>query len=532
MAYKKDNGLSYSRCFNTTGKLSLLLVLCASLSACTMVGPDFKTPAAPKTSSYVKLPLPNQTAATPSLGKPGGAQHFDYGGDIPAQWWVLYRSPELNKLICQAFANNPSLASAKATLKQAQETLMAQVGTSLYPAISTSLSGQRQDLSLASTGVSGNSLFNLYSATVNVSYNLDIFGGLHRQIEALAAQVDYQRFELEAAYLSLSSNIVTTVVNIASLQAQIQATKELVAAEEQQLVIIKKQLSLGGVSGTNVLAQVTQVAQTGALLPPLEQNLATARHSLAVLVGQLPSEMTVASFDLNKLVLPTQLPLSIPSKLVQQRPDIRASEALLKAASAQVGVATANLYPQVTLSGSYGYSGLELNNLFSKDNNAWGLGGQLLQPIFQGGSLQASRRAAIDAYEAAAAQYRLTVLQAFQNVADSLRALENDAKALQALRAAEAAAYETLAITRKQLGDGGVSYLNLLTAQQQYQQAKISRIQAQAARYADTAALFQSLGGGWWNRAKNLPVPMVTLQNRKKPAETMHKQMSNSDSFK
>ena len=515
MAYKKGNGLSYQRLTKLIAKNTFVLAGCGFLTACPMVGPDFQKPAPPATNTYVQLPLPNQTASTTGLGSAGNAQHFNPGQDIPAQWWSLYRSPQLNKLICQAFANNPSVAAAKATLKQAQESLMAQVGSSLYPSIATTLSGQREQISGAQSGQSGSSLFNLYNATVSVSYTFDVFGGLHRQIEALAAQVDYQRFELEAAYLSLSSNIVTTVISIASLEAQIQATQGLIGEEEAQLLIINKQLTLGGVSQTNVLAQQTQVAQTRALLPPLEQSLAMARHSLAVLVGQLPSEMKTPSFNLNGFVLPTQLPLSVPSNLVQQRPDIQASEALLKAASAQVGVATANLFPQITLTGvSAGWTGLQLSNLFSKNNQVWGIGGQLLQPIFEGGSLQATRRADIQAYEAAAAQYRLTVLQAFQNVADSLRALENDAKNLQAQRSAEQAAFNTLTITQKQLGLGGVSYLNLLTAEQQYQQAKINRIQAEAARFADTAALFQALGGGWWNRAKGLPVPMHTQKLR------------------
>lgn len=492
----------------------IIMAFSAVLTGCPMVGPDFQKPAAPTTERYVQLPSPTQTVSSPLAGTAGYAQRFNYGQDIPAEWWTLFHSESLNELIQAGLKNSPNLAAAKATLRQAAETLRAELG-SLYPAVSANLSAERMQLSGASQGTNSSSTFNLYNANVSVSYIFDVFGGVRRQIESLAAQMDYQSFELEAAYLSLTSNITTTVINIASLQAQIQATHELIKAEEEQLIIIKRQLGLGGVSGTNVLTQETQVAQTRALLPPLEQNLAQSRHALAVLVGEFPSQMKLPYFDLNKLRLPGQLPVSLPSSLVRQRPDIRASEALLKSASAQVGVATANLYPQITLTAAYGWSGLTLDGLFSPSNVAWNLGPQLVQPIFQGGSLQATRRASIAAFEAAQAQYRQTVLQAFQNVADTLRALQNDARTLQAQSQAELAAKNTMIITQKQLGLGGVSYLNLLTAEQQYQQTKISRIQAEAARYADTAALFQALGGGWWNRQVLPPPTKQNVQEKK-----------------
>ena len=413
---------------------------------------------------------------------------------------VFISFAELNNLVTTGLANSPNVAAAKAALLEAQENLNAQIDTSFYPSISGQLSGERERSSGASFGsTSPSSVFNLYNASINVSYTLDAFGGARRQVEALRAQTDYEWYELEAADLALTSNIVTTAITIASLRAQIQTTEELIKLQQDQLVIVQKQFQLGGASSADVFSQQSRVAATQATLPPLQQTLAKNFHALAVLVGELPSESQLPNFDLNKLSLPTQLPISVPSLLVRQRPDIRASEELLHEASAQVGVATANLYPQITLTGSYGGQSVELPTLLSPINAAWNYGGSLLQPIYNAGSLLAKKRAAVDAYNQAAAQYKQTVLQGFQNVADTLRALENDAKTLRAQEQAEMSAHKTLILTEGQFRLGGVSYLSLLNAQRQYQQARINRIQAQAARYTDTAALFQALGGGWWN---------------------------------
>jgi NodT family efflux transporter outer membrane factor (OMF) lipoprotein len=330
---------------------------------------------------------------------------------------------------------------------------------------------------------------------------LDIFGGARRELEALRSQVDYQNFQLEGAYLALTTNIVTTAVKEASLRAQIEATQDIITAQEKQLDLVEQQFNLGGASRPDVLTQRTQLAQTRATLPPLEKDLAQARHQLSVYAGNLPSDEGLPEFKLEALQLPQELPLTLPSQLVRQRPDIRASEALLHQANAEVGVATANLYPQITISGNYGSETTEFHNLFGSGTEVWSLGASLLQPIFHGGQLTAQRRAAIAAHDEAAAQYRETVLQAFQNVADTLRALEMDAKTLQAQADAESLARETLELTQKQFQLGAVSYLSLLNAQRQYQQTRINLVQAQAIRYADTAALFQALGGGWWNRA-------------------------------
>ena len=464
------------RCFNIA-----LPLMCLLLAGC-MVGPDYHSPIS-STSSTVAYQ------------------------DISAQWWTLFHSPQMNDLVQAGLKNSPTLDAATATLKQAQENLNAQIGSSLLPAINAQASGERQ------RGISGSSgqptsttstasanIFNLYNASVNISYTLDVFGGARRQIEGLQAQVDYQNFELEAARLTLTSNIVTTAITVASLQEQIRVTQEIIQSQTEQLNIVQKQLRLGGASGSDVLTQESELATTRASLPPLKQHLAQSQDALAVLVGNFPSDFKLPQFNLNNVQLPKHIPISLPSQLVRQRPDIRAQEALLHAACAQVGVATANLYPQITLSGAYGGSALSTANLFSPANIAWNYGGTFLQPLFHGGALRAQRRAAVDAFDATAAQYRQVVLQGFQNVADSLQALQNDKDALQSEQLAESAAYRSLNITQKQYKLGGVSYLNLLTAQRQYKTAKINLIQAKATQLSDAAALFQALGGGWWHK--------------------------------
>ena len=472
--------------------------LALALSGCA-VGPDFRRPEAPKTDGYTPTVLPQETVSAQGIG--GATQRFVAGQDIPGQWWTLFHSEALDRLIRQALADSPNLAAAKAALRQAQENLRAETGV-LYPSVDANVSAQRQKISGASFGEPGafNSVFNLYNASVSVSYTLDAFGANRRQVESFGAQVDFEAFQLEAAYLALTSNIVTTAVQEASLRAQIQATQDIVAALEKQLEVVEGRFNLGAVSRTDVLIQRTALAQQRATLPPLEKQLAQTRNQLSVLAGQLPSHAGIPGFDLEALQLPEELPVSLPSSLVRQRPDIRASEALLHEASAQVGVATANLYPQITLTGSYGSLGVRPADLFSPSTAVWGLGAGLVQPLFHGGQLTAKRRAAIAAYDQAAAQYRETVLVAFGSVADTLRALETDARALKAQAEAEALARDTRDLTQKQFELGAVSYLSLLIAQQQYERARISLVQAQATRYADTAALFQALGGGWWNR--------------------------------
>ena len=458
---------------------TLALALGLTLAGC-MVGPDFRRPEPPTTGRYTETPMPEQTAAAPGRG--GEAQRFVPDRELSAQWWTLFNSDPLDRLVRDALADNPTLAAAQATLSQARENLAAERGALLFPQVDSNLSATRQKVSGASFGDPAlpASIFNLYNASVNVSYALDAFGGNRRELEGFEALVDYQRFQFEGARLSLTANVVTTAIREAQLRAQLKATQEILAAELKQVELIEKQFQLGAVARLTLTTQRTQVEQTRALVPPLERDLAKTRHQLAVLSGKLPSEATLPEFDLDAIVLPQELPISVPSALTRQRPDVQAAEALLHQASAQIGVATANEYPKINLTGS--------------------IGAGLLQPLFHAGELEARRRAAVAAYDQAEAQYRQTVLLAFQNVADALRALEADARALKAQADATAFARETLDLTTRQYQLGGSSIIALLIAQQQYQQERLNLVAAQSARYADTAALFQALGGGWWNR--------------------------------
>lgn len=484
--------------FRGIAQLLILGVCCIGNTSC-MVGPNFKTLRAPKVNSYLANPLPNKTVKAGSLKQAGKPQYFAYNMDIKGEWWELFHSKALNELIVTGLKNSPNLAASYANLRVAQEALNAGTGNLLFPAFDAVGGGTRTRSSATSFGSSAApTIFNVFNTSVNVSYTFDVFGGNRRQLEALKAQVDFAQFELIATHLTLTTNIVTTVVTKASLIAQRNATIALIQAQEQQLMVLKKQFELGGVSRETVLTQQTLVEQTRATLPVIEKNLAQTSHALTVLIGLLPNQ-TLPEITLKELTLPAVLPVSLPSHLVRQRPDVRAQEALVHAASAEIGVATANLLPQFNLTGGYGWQALALPKLFGTETKVWNVAGQITQPIFHGGALFATRRQAIAAYDAAMFQYKQTVLQAFQNVADTLRAIELDASALKAQRAAEVAAFKNLHLTQEQYRLGGVSFLNVLNAEQQYQTTVIARIQATALRYNDTAALFQALGGGWWH---------------------------------
>lgn len=453
------------------------------------------------------------TAAAPGVA--GEAQRFVPGAEIPARWWELFRSEALDRWIREALANSPTLTAAEAALRRSQEIRRARTGD-LFPSVDGNVSATRQKPSGASLGVPNAQInpFTLYNASVDVSYALDLFGKTRRDLEALQAQIDYQGFQLEGAYLTLTSNIVTAAFQEASLRGQLQATRDILSTQEEQLALIEKQFELGGIARTDVLAQRASLAQSRATLPPLEKRLARNRHLLAVLAGRFPADTAdLPEFHLEDFRLPQDLPVSLPSSFVRQRPDIRSAEELLHAASAAVGVATANLYPQITLSARYGTETARIGDLFRPGTAVWGIGAGLLQPIFHGGALEANRRAEVDGFDQAAAQYRETVLQAFRDVADVLRALEYDAMTVKAQGEAEAAARDTLDIAKKQVRFGATSYLSLLNAQRQYHLARILLVQAQAGRFADTAALFQALGGGWWNRPPDIGTKKTSFNN-------------------
>ncbi|MDB5362721.1 MAG: hypothetical protein JWO51_4018 [Rhodospirillales bacterium] len=466
-----------------------------ALVAGCMVGPDFKAPEAPIDAGYSVDQLPKQTTAA-SVGG-GNAQRLIDGQDIPGEWWALYHSEPLNKLVETALKANPDLDAAQAALRQAQENVLAGDG-SLYPTVTGTVSGSRQKAQLGSFG---SSIYSLYNVGPNLSYTIDIWGATRRNIESLEAKAEYQRFQLEASYLSLTSNVVTAAIAEASLRGQIQATQEVIRAETKSLDTVRSQLSLGGAARSDLLNQQSTLAATQATLPPLQKQLAQERNQIQIYLGRFPNQDMGEQFDLATLVLPGELPVSLPSKLVEQRPDVKAAEATLHAASAAIGVAIANELPQLTLSANVGLEAGQIAKVFQAKSLVWGIGASATGTIFDGGKLLHTKRAADAAFDQAAAQYRSTVLSAFGDVANALRALTNDADALQAQLAAETAAADSLALSQAQYKVGGISFLTLLTAQQNYQQAHIALVKAQAARYADTAALFQALGGGWWNRS-------------------------------
>ena len=481
----------------------LALALCLALAGCA-VGPDFEPPLAPQNVGKVygptELPATTQAVTGSEVGNTGIAQHIVYGKELPAQWWTLFHSEALDQLIRSALQQNPTYASAQAALRQAKENYSAGSGGLQYPKVTGQLGATRERAQLVSVTPSD---FNLYNASVNVSYALDIFGSTRRQLETLMAAVDYQQFELEAAYQMLVSNVVTTAIREAALRAQLHATQTILEAQQKQLEIIEKQFALGAVTRSVELAQQTLVAQTQTLVSPLEKSLAQTRNQLAVYVGKLPSESGLPEFQLESMQLPEDLPVSLPSSLVHQRPDIRASEALLHEASAQIGVAAANQYPQINLTGNYSANRLQTGGV-TASSTLWNIGAGLTQPIFDAGSLSAKRRAAVAAYDQAEAQYRSTVLSAFQNVADNLQAIDADATTLNAQAKAESLARQSLEINRRQYQLGSISHLALLDAERVYEQAYINLVTAKSARLADTAALFVSLGGGWWNRPEDI----------------------------
>jgi len=483
----------------------------AFLAACA-VGPDYRAPEGPTASAYTEKPQPGQTEAAPVRG--GEAQSFEPGAEISAEWWKLFGSPGLDQLMQTALAGHPTLDAAQAALRQAEENLNAQYSV-LYPSVDAGLSARRQRISGATFGNPSipPTVFNLYNASVNVTYAIDVAGGARRELEALEAGVDFQRFQVEATYLALTANIATTAFREASLREQIRATREILALQERGVQLVEKQFAIGAVSRADVLAQLAPLAATRANVPPLEKALAETRNQLAVLVGKFPGEAGLPELDLAAFRLPQTLPVSLPSDLVRQRPDIRAAETMLQQTNARIGVAQALMFPQLTLSGSYGSAAIGSASLFDPGTQIWNIGANLLQPIFHAGELQARKRGAVAAYEQAFAQYRQTVLGAFQNVADALHALEFDAATLKAQAQAEAAARESLEVTQKQFEFGSTNYLTLLLAQRQYQQARIGVVQAQAARYADTAALFQALGGGWWRRGEAVREAPPTVAN-------------------
>ena len=468
------------------------------MSGCA-VGPNFKKPAAPDVSDYTAAPL-FTTAASNVAG--GQTQRFAKGADIAADWWTLFHSKPLNDLIEQSLANNPDLKAAHAALLVARENVLAQRGA-YYPSVAANFSAsrQRQSGQIAPALNSNEFLYNLFTPQVSVSYVPDVFGLNRRTVESLQAQEQEVRFQMLATYTTLTANVVVTAIQLAALQVQIDATHELLDLNSNMLQILQYQFNKGYANRLDVAAQESQLAQLAATLPPLLKQVAQQRDLLAVLAGRYPNQAPAEKFELATLQLPEDLPVSLPAQLVQQRPDVLQAEANLHDASAKIGIAIANRLPNFVLTANTGSTAAAVDQLFTTGTGFWSVGAAATAPLFQGGTLLHHERAAKAAYTQAAEQYRSTVLTALQNVADTLSALEQDAEAVKADAAAADAAKVTLELAQRQLQDGYASYLSLLNAEQSYQQARINLVQAQASRYADTAALFQALGGGWWHRA-------------------------------
>lgn len=457
-----------------------------ALAACA-VGPDFKRPEPLRVDRYVPGTPPQDS----------DAQRFIAGVPVPARWWREFHCAELDALVADALAANPSIAAAEAALRQARENYAAQRGSYLPGVVAGGSATRNRNAVgvLAPTLNSGTALYNLYTADVSVSYSLDLFGGIRRATESLRASAEASGYRRDATYLTVAGNVVVAAVQQAGLAAEVAATERMIGLERQGVAIVGHQFELGGVDRVEVAAQETALAQLEATLPALRRQLEATRHLLATLTGRLPADAPLAVLDLGELTLPANIPLGVPSQLVNRRPDVRAAEADLHAATAADGVAIANLLPQIALSGSIGSSATAISELLKSGTVFWTVGASLSQTLFAGGALIHRKRSADAALDQAAAQYRATVLSAFQDVSDALRALEADNAAFASDARAEKSAEETLAIVRRRLELGGVSYLVLLNAEQALEQSRLARIAAATARLADTAALFQALGG-------------------------------------
>ena len=474
-----------------------------TLSGCT-VGPDFHAPEAPADTSYTSQALPGQTVSAPVAH--GQAQSFDSTQTVRPDWWTQFQSAKLDQLIDQALKDSPTIIAAQATLRQAQLSWQAQSGSSQIPRVDLSLGAQRELFNTAAFGQPGNSpLFNLYNANVQVSYLFDLFGGNRRALEALAAQAEYQQHELDAARLTLAGNVATAAITQAALNAQLIALSQLIAQQEEQLNITRRREAIGAVGQNDVLALQTQLAQTRAQIPPLMNRISQTNHLLAALLGKTPAGFDVPHFNLDDFTLPASVPVVVPSTLLQSRPDIAASQALLHAATAQYGNAISTALPQINLSAGLSQESLTTGTLFNPASAAWSLAGSLTQPLFNGG-LHAAINAVHANLDAANANYRETVVQAFRNVADALRALDNDAKLVSDQYVADQSAQQSWQLARQQYQLGSIPWLQVLISGQQADQTRISLIQAQAQRLTDTAALFQAMGGASTADANQPPV--------------------------
>lgn len=490
---------------------TIALVLAVLLAGCA-AGPDYKRPDAPDTKGYA----PNAAVTAPTSSDTvlaGASQHFNTAADIPYDWWKLFQSPQLNALIERTLKASPNIEAAQAALRQAHENVVAQQGF-FYPTVSANYSPSRNKLA---GNMGGNSpgpqqngeniqstpsspaYYNFHTAQLSVGYVPDVFGINRRLTESAKAQEEWQKMQLQAAYITLVSNVVAAAIQEAGLRAQIDAVNAVISINQENLDIMRNQLKFGFLAEIDVAAQEALLAQSQQALPPLSKQLEQTRDLIRALAGNLPNQDVPETFDLASLHLPEELPLTLPSKLVEQRPDVRAAEAQLHSASAQYGVAVANRMPQFMVTADFGGMATSPEWMFRSGGTFFNLTGNISQIIFDGGTLKAKSRAAEQALVQAGAQYRSTVITALQNVADTLYAIRNDADALKAAATSSRASKSVLDLSTKQYQLGYISYQNLLSAQQSYQLAVVTLAQAQSGRLGDTAALYQALGGGWWN---------------------------------
>jgi NodT family efflux transporter outer membrane factor (OMF) lipoprotein len=472
---------------------AVAVAVVAILAGCA-AGPNFKRPDIPAVTHYSYDADPTQTVSAQ-----GAMQRFTPGAQVASDWWRLFESGKVEAVVREALANNPGLAAAQASLRQSENSLRSGYGI-FYPSLEADAAAARQRYAPVKVGqAAAPSIFNLFTLSASASYALDLFGGQRRMVEGLGAQLDVQRATERGTYVTLAANIVNTIVAEAAYRAEIDATRELIELQREQVKLAQVQVEAGMAPYSNVLSLQSQLSALEATIPQLEQKLSQSDDLLATLAGHAPAEWHAPRITLQELRLPVDLPVSVPSKLVRQRPDILAAEATAHLASANIGVATAALLPAVTLSGSYSANGTKTNDLFSAGGRAWSFGGNVTAPIFEGGTLWWRRKAAIANYEEAMALYRQTVLNAFGQVADTLRALDHDAAALQAQDEALRTAKEALHLVEINYEAGLSTYLDVLSADAQYHQAMINDLQATAVRYQDTVALYVALGGGWWN---------------------------------
>lgn len=463
----------------------IVICLAALLSACTPVGPHYKSPDAPDAKGYTSEKEILTTKQRLALGK-----------ELEMDWWRLFASTPLDDLITQAMTDNYTIAAANETLLQAQETVKAENG-GLVPQFSLGANAVRQKYGVALFGPSNFKIppFNAYEVGPSMSWNLDLFGGQQRSVERQQALADYQSHELDAAYVTLSGNIVAEALEIAAAKGEIGAVEKIIAEDKKTLKLVETALKAGAETKVDVLTVRSQLENNQTLLPPLKQRLSVARHALAILMGKPPGNWMPPEFTLDSFILPKELPASLPSELAHKRPDILAAEANVHAASAAVGVATANLYPKINIFGSLLQEALVPGQLFNGANGAWAIGGGITAPLLNGGTLKAEKSAAEHAYQASLAQYKETVLRAFGQVADALTALTHDAELFDGQQKAFNTSRSSLNLMRKSYQAGEANLLQVQDAERQLAQAQLGLVQAQSQRYQDTAALFVALGG-------------------------------------